>query len=86
MWQLAVAGQAVWLAGGAARAAARARAVGANGLAAARAALPARLERGLRVQTGDDGEVSVRVSVPRVVGQRPLTTITARARFEPQDG
>jgi Flp pilus assembly protein TadG len=70
LWQLVVAGQAVWLAGGAARAAARARAVGADGVAAARAALPSRLERG----------------VPWVVGRRPLTTITARARFEPQEG
>jgi hypothetical protein len=86
LWQLAVAGQAAWLVGSAARAAARAEAVGGDGAAAARRALPPRLERGLRVRSQDDGEVSVRVFVPRVVGRRPLTAITARARFEPQAG
>jgi hypothetical protein len=45
LWQLAVAGQAGWLVGGAARAAARAHAVGGDAADAARAVLPPRLER-----------------------------------------
>jgi hypothetical protein len=84
LWQAAVAGQAAWLAGAAARAAARAHAVEGDETAAARAVLPERLERGLRVRARDDGSVAVRVSVPLVVGRGRLTTIPARARFEPQ--
>jgi hypothetical protein len=49
MWQALLGGETVWLSGGAARAAARAVAVGADPLDAARAVLPPRLERGLRV-------------------------------------
>src|SRR5437763_11737599 len=60
-WQALVAGQAVWLAGGAARAAARAVAIGADGAAAARGSLPAGLRAGVRVRADGDG---VRVAVP----------------------
>src|SRR4051812_5221267 len=83
LWQLAVAGQAVWLAGSAARAAARAHAVGGDEGDAARGVLPRRLETGLRVRATDDGAVAVRLAVPSVTGGR-LTTITSRARFEDQ--
>jgi hypothetical protein len=83
LWQLAVAGQAAWLAGSAARAAARAHAVGGDERRAARSVLPERLERGLRVRTGDDGAVTLRLRIPAVTGG-PLTTISSRARFEPQ--
>jgi hypothetical protein len=83
LWQLAVAGQAAWLAGAAARAAARAHAIGGDEGAAARGVLPPRLEAGLRVRARDDGSVVLRVAVPSVVGGR-LTTISSRARFEPQ--
>jgi hypothetical protein len=83
-WQLAVAGQAVWLAGSAARAAARAHAVGRDAAAAARGVLPARLERSLRVRARRDGSVAVAVSVPTVLGNHRLATVTERARFAPQ--
>jgi hypothetical protein len=49
-WQLALAGHAAWLCAGAARTAARAEAVGRDGRAAARSAVPRDLERGLRVR------------------------------------
>src|SRR3954465_3635939 len=63
VWQLALAGQAAWLCANAARAAARAEAVGRSGRAAARSALPGSLRRGLRVdRTGD--AVRVRLHVP----------------------
>ena len=83
LWQLAVAGQAAWLAGAAARAAARAHAVGGDEGAAARRVLPPGLEPGLRVWARDDGSVTLSLAVPSVVGGR-LTTISSRARFEPQ--
>jgi hypothetical protein len=84
LWQAVVAGQALWLAGSAARGAARAAAVGADPLAAARRALPAALERGLRVEASDPGEVRVAVAVPAVIGAGRLTTVTAAAAFPSQ--
>jgi hypothetical protein len=84
LWQAVVAGQALWLAGSAAHGAARATAVGTDPLEAARRALPAALERGLRVEAGDSGEVRVAVAVPAVVGAGRLTTVTASAAFRPQ--
>jgi hypothetical protein len=83
LWQGAVVGQAAWLGGGAARAAARASAVGQDPEAAARRELPATLERGLRVRDGDDGEVEVSLRLPRVVGIA-LGRASFRARMEPQ--
>jgi hypothetical protein len=84
-WQAAVAGQAAWLAGSAAREAARARALGHDPRAAARRVLPARLRGGVRVaRDGDDG-VRVRLGVPLVVDAgRRLGSVSARARMEPQ--
>lgn len=82
-WQGLVAGQAAWLAGGAAAAAARAQAVGTDPRAAAKRALPAPLQRGLRVSSRD-GEVTVRVSIPTVVGSRRLGSFTARAHLRDQ--
>jgi hypothetical protein len=78
-WQVAVAGHAVWAAGAAARAAARAEAVGGDARAAARALLP-----DARVRAADDGSVRVEVPIPAVVGSGSLFTTTASARFEPQ--
>ena len=83
LWQLALAGQAAWLAASAARAAARAHVVGGDEAAAARGVLPGRLEHALRVRAGKDGSVTLRLAVPSVAGGR-LTTIASRARFEPQ--
>jgi Flp pilus assembly protein TadG len=83
-WQVVVAGHAAWVASAAARAAARAVAVGGDPRAAARAALPASLEPGLRVSTTGDGRATVAVGVPLVVGHGRLLTLTDRARFAPQ--
>jgi hypothetical protein len=84
LWQAVVAGQALWLSGAAARAAARAAAVGADADAAARGALPPRLEQGLRVRAmGGDG-VRVAVRVPSVLTSGALTTVEARAAFPSQ--
>jgi len=86
LWQAAVAGQAVWLAGSAARAAARASAVGADARAAARRVLPARLERGLvvtREGRGRDG-VRVTISIPAIVGDGHVGGVSARARLQDQ--
>lgn len=66
-WQLALTGQAAWLSAHAARAGARADAVGANVGSAARSALPASLERRLSVERLDAGGVHVEVRVPLVL-------------------
>src|SRR5512132_1048668 len=66
LWQAVVAGQALWLSAAAARTAARAAAVGADADAAARAALPPRLESGLRVRPVGGG-VRVAVRIPSVL-------------------
>ena len=63
-WQFALAGHAAWMSAHAARAGARADAVGADVRAAARSALPATLERGLEVERLEQGGVGVRVRVP----------------------
>jgi type II secretory pathway component PulK len=62
-WQLALAGHTAWLTAQAARAAARADAVGRDAGAAARSTLPRSLDRGLEVERlrGDGVRVSVRV-------------------------
>ena len=85
LWQAIVAGQAVWLAGAAARAAARANALGADAPAAVRRVLPDRLERGLVVRRAPSGSgVQVAIAIPAVVGSGRLTTISARARLQDQ--
>ena len=84
VWQAAVAGQAVWLAGSAARAAARAAALGRDPLPAARSVLPGRLDPGARVGRVGGGGVRVRLAVPSVIGGARLGTVSARARLQPQ--
>jgi hypothetical protein len=84
VWQAAVAGHLMWSATAAARAAARAVAVGADADDAARHHLPPHLAESTRVRADDDGRVRVSVPVRAVVGGRRLTTYTASARFEPQ--
>ena len=79
--QLALAGHAAWLAAGAARSAARAELVGRDGERAARSALPASLERGLKVERGGDGRVRVRVRVPLILRGRRGPAIAASARL-----
>jgi hypothetical protein len=87
LWQAVVAGQAVWLAGSAARAAARASAVGGDERAAARRVLPARLERGLVVRRErSGGGVRVAIAVPSIIGAGRVATVRARARLQDQGG
>ena len=63
-WQLVLAGHTLWLCAGAARAAARADAVGLSAARAARSALPDSLERGMSVERRRDGGVRVAIRVP----------------------
>ena len=83
--QGALAGWAVWTAGGAARAAARAHAIGAEPLPAARRAMPGVLREGVGLRTSGE-EVRVVVRIPLLVAGGTLTSITARARLTPQAG
>jgi TadE-like protein len=85
LWQAVVAGQAASLAGSAARAAARAQALGTDAPAAARAVLPRALQPGLRVTARGDGSVRVAVGVPAVLGDMGrVGTVSAVARFVAQ--
>ena len=63
-WQLALAGQTAWLTAHAARAAARAEAVGQRPAKAARSALPRSLEDDIEVKRLEGGGVRVSVRVP----------------------
>jgi len=85
-WQALLAGQAVWHARVAARAAARAQSVGGDAERAARGHLPRGLERGLRVKTGDEGDVRVSVRVPTVLPAIGLGRVSATSHFRPQAG
>jgi hypothetical protein len=84
LWQAVVAGQAVWLAGSAARVAARAEAVGGDGDQAARGVLPRALRRGLRVRPDQRGGVAVAIRIPAVLAPGSVATVRAFAHFEPQ--
>jgi pilus assembly protein CpaE len=83
-WQLAIAGHAVWAADAAARAAARAAAVGEDARAAARRELPGRLVRDVRVRDRGQGTVEVTVRIPPVLGLPVLGHTSATAHFRPQ--
>jgi hypothetical protein len=73
-WQLALAGHTAWLTANAARAGARADAVGRDATAAARSSLPKSLERGVEVDRLGGGGVRVSVRVPLVLagGSTPV--------------
>lgn len=75
--QLALAGQALWSAGVAARAGARAALVGGDAGVAARRALPPTLRSAARVDDADG--VTVRVEVPRLLPALPSVTVGARS-------
>src|SRR4051794_38859842 len=75
--QLAVAGYALWSAGAAARAGARADYVGGNARATARHSLPAALRHGAHVAASHG--VEVRVRAPALVPGVPSVPVTARA-------
>ncbi len=81
--QVGLAGYALWSAGNAARAGARAALVGGEAGRVARKALPTGLRDGSEVS--DDGDVSVRVSVPRIVPAMPRLLVGASAALEPTD-
>jgi hypothetical protein len=79
--QLAVAGYALWSAGDAARAGARAAEVGGDAEAAARSALPGWLERGAEVDGA--GPVEVSVEAPAVLPGVPAIAVSATTDLEP---
>ncbi|MGN6557405.1 MAG: pilus assembly protein [Solirubrobacterales bacterium] len=82
--QIALAGQALWSASVAARAGARAAAVGRGATAAARSALPPVLRREAKVDDG--GGVSVRVEVPRLIPSLPTVRVSATSALGLGDG
>jgi hypothetical protein len=77
--QLGLAGGALWSAGVAARAGARAALVGGDARAAARQALPSSLRPGSEVQDGE--AVSVRVRIPRLLPGLPPLKVGARSEL-----
>jgi hypothetical protein len=78
--QAAAAGWALWAAGNAARAGARAEHVGGDGEAAARRALPGGLRDGAAV-TDADG-IRVRVAVPALLPGVSLGSVAAASKLE----
>jgi hypothetical protein len=77
--QLGLAGQALWSAGVAARAGARAALVGGDATAAARRALPPSLRSSAEV--GDADAISVRVAIPRLLPAMPQVMVEAEAEL-----
>ena len=82
--QIALAGQALWSASVAARAGARAAAVGGDAVAAARSALPPSMRAEAKVE--DEEGVSVRVEVPRLIPSLPSVRVGASSDLEPSGG
>lgn len=82
--QIGLAGEALWSAGVAARAGARAALVGGDAEAAARGALPSAMRDGAEVSAGD--AVSVRVGIPRLLPGLPGLMVGAKAALGPGDG
>ena len=82
--QLVLAGQALWSAGVAARAGARAALVGGDPAAAARRALPASMRAEAEVNGSD--AVEVRVRIPRLLPAMPRLSVSAEARLGGGDG
>jgi TadE-like protein len=84
LWQLALIGYAEWGANAAARAAARANAVGADPARAARDHLGSTLEHGVQVHAATAGDVRVAVRIPTLPGLPHLGHARATGHFEPQ--
>jgi hypothetical protein len=82
--QIALAGQALWSAGVAARAGARAAVVGEDPVAAARAALPPSMRREAKVEDG--GGIEVRVEIPRLIPSLPPLRVGATSSLAGGDG
>jgi hypothetical protein len=74
--QIGLAGQALWSAGVAARAGARAALVGGDAAAVARRALPPSLRAGSRVS--GSGTVSVQVAIPKLLPGLPRLMVGAK--------
>jgi len=79
--QVGLAGAALWSAGVAARAGARAELVGEDAEAAARRALPSAMRGGAEVSKGD--AVAVRVPIPRLLPMLPVLKVGAKASLAP---
>lgn len=77
--QIGLAGQALWSAGIAARAGARAALVGGDAKAVARQALPPSLRSGARVSEGEG--VAVRVVLPRLLPALPSLSLQAESEL-----
>jgi hypothetical protein len=82
--QIGLAGQALWSAGVAARAGARASLVGGDPVVAARQALPSSMRDGAEVEEGE--AIAVRVDIPRLLPAMPRLTVGAKAALESGDG
>jgi Flp pilus assembly protein TadG len=82
--QIGLVGQALWSAGVAARAGARAALVEGDARAAARGALPSAMRNGAEV-SADDG-VSVRVGIPKLLPGLPRLTVGTKTTLEPGGG
>ena len=82
--QLGLAGQALWSAGIAARAGARAELVGGDAKGAAREALPGLLRTDAEVSEGN--AVSVRVAIPRLLPGMPRLMVGASSELADRDG
>lgn len=79
--QVVVAGWALWSAGSAARAGARAAHVGGDPRAAARAALPLPLRQGAQIDAG--GPVEVAVGAPSLFPVVPRLSVSASSELDP---
>ena len=82
--QALLAGQAAWEARVAARAAARANAVGHDATAAARGHLRAGLDRDLIVTASADGDVRVSIRIPSILPALSKGRTSATSHFRPQ--
>ena len=82
--QLVVAGFALWSAGDAARAGARAANVGGDAERAALSALPGWLERSAKVD--DQGPVAVRLEAPALLPGVPSIPLRAEAKLSAGEG
>jgi hypothetical protein len=79
--QTVVVGWALWSAGNAARAGARAERVGSDAESAARRALPGSLREGAAIRSGDG--VKVRVHVPAIVPGVSMPSVSAASTLDP---
>jgi hypothetical protein len=82
--QTVVVGWALWSAGNAARAGARAEEVGSNAEAAARRALPGALREGAAIRSGDG--VRVKVNVPSIVPGTSMPSVSAASTLDADGG